>query len=613
MKFKKTSNRIFRWTVVAISATLILSACKKEVQQEQEPQIESSSLSKQNDKPPKKVNPFSHENIKKAKKKLAGQNIKSVSSNRAEEDRLYTYIQFDPNAVTGNLLKQLEEDTTIKILNFPFASGEIYSDSFAIDETKANELADGKLYAVAKKNTAIEIILKTSLSINPVVLDELYLPDEEDTTLQFQAFREAGYTEGQIAQLRICLFKRPSGFVSYLDTDINDGGMRNVPGMQVWGLVFGIPIHTFTDGNGYYRLPWRFVAGTIMGTIAKNNRVNIKPLNTQGAWWLTIPVQFIVGSIYIHGWVSACQMRNDVNIEFRAHRQNRYWAQLMHSVRLHDNYCATDGINNAPQGLVMYAHWDDNYGSASAPMLSHISPTNTLIERFLNALFGGNISLPNNYPTIYNLLNGVLPDITVKTGSAERRSHSARLMQTMFHELGHGSHFRRAGQAYWVDLTWATLRTHPANECGGGYGCGQNPNDGNVAIGESWAEFIGTNHTLRLHPNGEKFSRWAGFTASGTWTSAFIRNSIAIEREAWFFNDWIASGIYNDLMDVTNTWPLEDGWDRTGGLSIQQLYEPLGPSIDFFCEYEWEIISRYGLNQGDVDDIFVNNNAGGCL
>ena len=131
MKFKTKSNPIFRWTVVAISATLMLSACKKEVKQE--PQIESSSLSKQNEKPLKKVNPFSHENIKKAKKKLAAQNISSVSSSKAEEDRLYTYIQFDPNTVTGDLLKQIEEDSTIQILNFPFANGEIYSDEFAID------------------------------------------------------------------------------------------------------------------------------------------------------------------------------------------------------------------------------------------------------------------------------------------------------------------------------------------------------------------------------------------------------------------------------------------------------------------------------------------------
>lgn len=116
-------------------------------------------------------------------------------------------------------------------------------------------------------------------------------------------------------------------------------------------------------------------------------------------------------------------MRNDVNFDFWTHRQNRYWAQLMPAVSLHDQYTANDGIQSTSQGLVMYAHWDDNYGSASAPMLGHISATAALIGRVLNAFFGGNISLPTNYPGIYNLLNGMLPDVTIKTGSTERRSH----------------------------------------------------------------------------------------------------------------------------------------------------------------------------------------------
>ena len=91
------------------------------------------------------------------------------------------------------------------------------------------------------------------------------------------------------------------------------------------------------------------------------------------------------------------------------------------------------------------------------------------------------------------------------------------------------------------------------------------------------------------------------------------KNSIAIETEPWFFNDWIASGIYNDLMDLTNTWALEDAWDITGGLTIKQLYEVFGPNMDAFCSYRQEIISRYGLNEADVIEIFNQNNAQGCL
>ncbi len=307
----------------------------------------------------------------------------------------------------------------------------------------ARQMSDGSLYAVTEKNSLSSRLLTSTSVLNAEVIDELYLPSEEDTTLQFQAFREAGYTEEMLSRIRLCLLKRPSGFVRYLDQET--GNLTNVPGMQVWGLVFGIPRHTFTDDNPHYNFPWRFNAGTIMGTHAKNRRVNVKPIITQGAWLALIAPQFIVGSVSVKGWVSSCDMRNEVNFEYREHKQNRYWAQLMHSVALDDDYCAADGIANAPPVLTIWAQWADSYGSASAPMLGHVGVQRAIIEEFINDVFGTNISLPSNYPHIFSLVNGLLPDIPVRTGHIERRSHSARLMQIMFHELGHASHFMRAG------------------------------------------------------------------------------------------------------------------------------------------------------------------------
>ena len=376
-----------------------------------------------------------------------------------------------------------------------------------------------------------------------------------------------------------------------------------MPGISVWSLVLGIPVKTETNADGYYSIPWRFVGGTIMGTLAKNSRVNIKPLNTDGNWWATIPVQFIVGSLHIHGWVGSCAMRSDVNFVFTEHRQNRYWAQLMHAVSLHDRYTAEDRIQSAPWMLTMYAHWDEAYGDASAPMLGHISPSAFLLESIINNIFGGSVSLPTNYPYLFNLLSGLAPDITIKVGNREQEHYSSRLMQTVFHELGHGSHFQKAGHHYWVDYIKATLRNYDG-QCTGGYGCGNNPDDGNVGIGESWAEFIGTNHALRNHPNGVKLSRWAG--------NNFIRFDMALERETFYFNDWIGTGIYNDLIDIDNTWVFEDNWDRIGGLSIKQLYDAFGPNVDEFCLYFEQIVNRYGLDPQQVNEIFARNNAG-CL
>jgi hypothetical protein len=556
-----------------------------------------------------KANPFSYTNIQKAQSTLATSMAQTNAPARLSPDRLYTYLKFDPNTITGDMLKELEKDTTAKILDFPFANGEMYTETFALDENKAKQLADGNLYAVVKKDAATETMLK-GRGINAVVLNELYLPNETDTALQYQALRQVGYSEAQIDALRVCLLKRPQGFVRYQDTET--GNLRGVKGMQVWALVFGIPLHTYTNSDGFYNFPWRFSVGTIMGTHAKNLRVNIKPFNTQGAWLATLPIQFIVGSIHIQGWVGSCAMRSDVNFDFTEHKQNRFWAQMMDGVKLHDEYTEADGILRAPYALTMYAHWADRGGNSSAPMLGHLSGTNlaTIALQYLADLLG--LQSPNDLPNLMSLLYGIAPDITVRTnGTTERASYSANLMQTVLHELSHGSHFQRAGQIYWYDLIRASIRRHPDDQCGGGYGCGQNPDDGNVAIAESWAEFLGTNYAIRVHPTGSKLSKWAG-SAPPTFASALIQNSVALEQEPWFFNDWIASGIYNDLMDRVNT-DLSEDWDRTGGLTIKQLYEALGPNIDTFCKYEGQILSRYGLNATDVDLIFFRNRAGACL
>lgn len=212
-------------------------------------------------------------------------------------------------------------------------------------------------------------------------------------------------------------------------------------------------------------------------------------------------------------------------------------------------------------------------------------------------LLGSN---PNDIPNIFNLLTGALPDITVRAGFRERERHSTRLMQTAFHELAHASHFQRLGQPYWRDVIAATIT--PQGSCGG-YGCGGGANDGKIALVESWAEFIGTNHALRLHPGGEKISVWNG--------NNFIRYNNALERERWFANNWIPTGIFNDLIDVVNTDIDENLFDRTGGLTIRQLYDAFGPNVDQICEYQTEINGLYpllGIN--NLNDIFVEHRYG---
>lgn len=560
-----------------------------------------------------KRNPYSRANIEKAQRALGRETItdslrfkvSTTARSLPEDDRLYTYLSFDPNGMTGPVLEQLEADPTIHIMDFPFANAELYTEEYALDEKRAEGLRDGRLYAVLKSSSPIVQLLASDPALDTRLLDELYLPPDEDETLQIEALRLAGASEELIA-LRICLLQRPRGFVRYWDNQF--GRLEPVRGMQVWGLVFGIPLYTHTDGNGWYRFPYRFSLGTIMGTKAKNDRVTIKPLTTTGSVVQVIPqlvANFIAGSISIRGWVGACAMRNDVNFDYWEHRQNRYWSQLLNAVWLHDQYSQQQGILSAPNNLVVYAHWADannanGFGSASAPMLHQIASPWLHAGSFLAGLFHFPIT-----SAVLNLLQGLLPDLTFRVnGDFEPQEYESRLAQTAFHELGHGSHFRRAGAGFWLDLIAATMfnGVNDPNDPCFGYGCGGGVDDGNVEVAESWAEFIGTRNALTRYADGRKISRFYG-----NFPNNWVRFDIALEDEQWFFNNWIPTGIYNDLIDAGGMFI--EPWDNFGGATIQQLYAVFNPDVDTMCDYQEELLRLYpAFPRPAVVQIFAGHN-----
>ncbi len=569
-----------------------------------------------------KPNPFSYSNIKKAKATLAKRNNASINSSAnidaTEDSRLYTYIKFDPNAITEDLMRVIEADTVIHIMDFPFANGEIYTDEFSIDEAKAANLRDGMLYAVVPSSNATKTSIFCIPSLNAVQLDELYLPNQEDTALQFQALREIGYTEEAILSLKICLFKQAKGFVHYYDDHLQK--MEPVRGMQVWGLVFGIPLHTYTDMKGRYWFPWAFSAGTIMGVHAKNSRVNIKPLNTNGTVLQVIPqllANFITGSTHIYGWVSSCQMKNDVNFEFSGHTQVRYWSQLLNAYFFHDQYAQEDNVDNAPNGMTVYAQWANNkhfdedglpdFGNASTPMLNKNWSASLISQVLLHLLD----FLP---PVAFlRLVNAVPPDMTFRVpANTQPQFYCERLAQTAFHELGHAMHYRRAGNSYWYDVIFATLSATPIP--GNPYGDGNGNNDGKIALTESWAEFIGTNHAIRRYGNNSRKAATSLFDTDPNTGRIlhFNSNSRLLESEFFFFGGrWIPYGFYHDLMDDSST-PNQNPeiiWDRINGVSIQQLYNALGSDIDFMCEYFWRFNQQNpGIPFNDLMDIATNHN-----
>lgn len=569
--------------IIFFVLSTLLNGCKKDVEQKQ---VESTAV-KQIIKLGNKKNPFSLKNIREVKnKKLQNTAQRAINNPDINVDRVWVYVQFNPEKVTGDILAKLEADADIHIMDIPFANFELYNDDFALDEEKAELLKDGKLYAVYKKNSAINDLFISENILETRFLDELYLPEEseiEDVDLYMQALLQAGYSQEQANRwFNICLFKRPAGYVRYWDENLPNGSgstgrLEPVRNMQVWGLVFGIPIHTYTDNSGHYTFPFRFSVGTIMGTKAKNDIVNVKPFNTVGGFFQVtgqLISNFIVGSVYIKGWVGSCAMRDEVNFDFYDHKQNKYWSIILNAYAYHDDYCASDGINNAPQGMVCYAHWADalGIGAASTPMLGQLTGgPNAGI--FINFFFGNSVSGP-----ILSLVQGLLPDMTFKVcGKKATSLYTTRLTQTAFHELGHASHFRQVSSGWWVDLDWAEL-THNCPNTTNFYCDGNYPKGGHVQVAESWAEFQSMSHTLRRYPNGQVTG------SSGAFRGQITAIATLLENEEFFQgpSNWMPYGFFYDLQD---NFRIAETWDNVNGITMAEMYNVLGTDVQSMCDY----------------------------
>jgi hypothetical protein len=547
------------------------------------------------------TNPFSVENVENAITYLGGKR-------QIDKDRIYHYYKFDPSTVTGEMLELIEKDSTHHILDYPFANAKIYNDEFGEKaEENIEKLKDGNLYIVFKTGGELQILFENRSALKAEKLDELYLPDDNDEELL-----EYLVNQNQIELRLPCLFKRPQGRITYFDQELARN--RPVPNIQVWALVFGIPVATWTDAQGNYAIPYRFSAGTFMGTHAKSPRINIKPLNTVGGFLQSIPQiasNFIIGSVHNAGWYNACRMRDDINIDFNTHGQPRYWAQILDAINLHDNYTRQDGIPNAPWELVWYAHWDENGGAYSTPMLAHFNTNQYPSLPNVIDIIGFGLGLNLNLLSVNtkSLFRSLAPDITSRERNVMRitnagvNHYSERMMQTCFHELAHASYFRKVGGLYWSYVIGGVV----FGGCGSNYGCGNVWFAGPIQLNEAWAEYLGKEHHRRIHPTTGLVDISNRIDPNTNWqpyTPAF--RPTALEIDGTFSEDWIPTGIFYDYTDGINA--LEPR-DNVFGFTIAEMYNVFNPLVLNICTYQDNLVRRYPnriTTQQSLDILFIN-------
>ncbi|MCZ8022827.1 MAG: hypothetical protein O9294_13760 [Cytophagales bacterium] len=541
---------------------------------------------------------------------------KRVSKTLTESDYTDVYVKLQIQSYDEAI--SLYENEDLVLLTEPITQKTVIEEPIQDPLPPSDDFVE--LYTVVKRDYLIPV---TSTE----VLDELYIPADLDTTLEYVAHYISGnldeeptvvsddenipgetylylpeYDPNGIVNLdnsgartkwsiriRIRLPKRsyPKGKVTVKDNTL---GTVPVPGVKVRVIHWGRIVSGLTDANGNYKIDAGFWVGTHVHVLFDDNRVLIKPFDTRNAGTAILSVinSMITGSIHMVGWKSKNSLEN-MNIHLSHDNQARFWCLIKVAVAKYYQYCAQVGISTPPGKLTLYAHWANSYGAASAPMLNYVTGINrtSWIYQGLD-----DIGLSFTSELVNNVL-AVLPDVTIKANSNET-VNSDKVIHTIFHELAHTSHYRAAGSSFWAEYIGYVI-TH------NGYGNENSSGNGLVALSESWAEYVADRFSNMYHGQFNYIQY----------------NRIVTNKEEDAFTDkadeWIPYGIYWDMTDNTGVNEpsifVKNSWrsivDGVSGFTTSQYYQTLTPSIKSPTAFKTSFISTYGGAQStQINNLF---------
>jgi hypothetical protein len=383
--------------------------------------------------------------------------------------------------------------------------------------------------------------------------------------------------------LPIPIGTRPSGTIRVFDTQLG----RAVPleGARAMAVHFGRIVSAHSDVNGRFTINQRFLVGSLITVGFDNWRCRIKQWDTTNGWNLAASIAQLPlpSAIHVHGFEWFGNLGN-INITFAGNNQAHYWATLNKAVFEYHRLALADGIGR-PGAVTVYAHWSSQFmngSSGSAPMLGSAGFTGSWGQLLSDV----EQVLPINVISQFFFL----PDITLKTqaGTLNQANRYASVTQTMFHEMGHSSHYALAGRSFW----WLYIPYVVANA---GYG-----DDGSVgsslpALAESWAEFLGRRYSVRY------YGVLPGNRNNEEWGHAGINQSL-----------WIPYGVFHDIIDNNglNDANPANGFPRTiidnaQGIPPHQLYSLLTPLTHSPQAYRIGLSNTWGNNQSrQINQLF---------
>lgn len=332
----------------------------------------------------------------------------------------------------------------------------------------------------------------------------------------------------------------------------------------------GRTIQAITQADGSFSNPNR-ILGTTAEIILRfeNPQMEIRTLDLDDLGGILLP------NIISMGMITQCSFA-DLRLEIGPKTTN---AKLQasgagwYAYQQFRKFAEANGYGIPNKKLNFWAAKDapinDSY---SAPMLRHVGAQQGARDLLIQ-LFGLPAAIAN---PLANIIKNDLPDIYAPYYSTNTNVTPKRHIEVLFHEFGHSTHYMQAGNAFWsryIDHIFLN----------GGYGDGNDPLSGLVAMSESWAEDF-SKEVLDYFYGKEKYS-------------PELRDA-----NTWRGYPWIPVGVYYDLFDDAGNEP----FDKVSGFSFKNMYDAFSNDVDAPRKFMQTLITTYpSISAGQEADMDV--------
>lgn len=501
-----------------ILATIIFSfvffAC-----QPQEPQKKESTYLSPNIEESAKKNPYYIENMRKAL---------LLMGEKDQADKLkatHFYVKF--RIQTSDEVAWLVQNN-IDVSSTPL---DVLKENKGEKIVHSNNQKEGELFGVLPVNKQLgEIKYET--------LYPLYIPNSGQFELEQFVFNLLGIStqNSSAPQLGRILFYDPIS-------------QENKPlqGVKVVLREFAKKQEAISDQNGQFVFANRIITpNPNLSIVFDNSYCEIRHFTVENILELFLPIHYGLGNIYL-------QAGKDITISINQNENTNALLQTaaatLSALNNHRSFSEYYGYLRPQRKMNIWLAKDALLSTSyAAPMLRNIALERLgNIKLLLQKLFGLPEPISNS---LVHLVKSALPDIYAPYYSNYNLGVPSGYIETLFHEFSHSVHFAKVGAEFWTTYI-QHIYTY------GGYGNGNQPLSGLVAISESWAEDLSFqcakwNYGTTLYPKA-----LLDYNTSPAYS-------------------WIPWGLYYDLYDEDTN----ETWDQVQNIRFEQIYALLSGEVN---------------------------------